>query len=246
MTTQQKARNPVWSRDELILALNLYFQFRISPPSPTSSAVKELSILLNRMAKAVGQSPTGTYRNGNGISMKLMNFRRFDPEFMASGRVGLRRGNRDEKQVWDEFSNDLARLAYVAKAIEIATVEFADTDDLYSIPADEICEAEEGRILTRLHLFRERNKGLAKQCKLQAVEMYGALRCSACGFIAEEKYGSRGSSCIEVHHTQPVHTLTDGAKTKLKDLVLLCANCHRIVHGSKQWLSIEQLKAFLN
>ena len=34
-------------------------------------------------------------------------------------------------------------------------------------------------------------------------------------------------------------------KTKLEDLVLLCSNCHRMVHRSKPWLSIEGLKRII-
>jgi hypothetical protein len=34
----------------------------------------------------------------------------------------------------------------------------------------------------------------------------------------------------------PVHTMKKGEVTKLEDLVLLCANCHRIVHVKSPWL----------
>ncbi len=47
---------------------------------------------------------------------------------------------------------------------------------------------------------------------------------------------------IECHHTKPVATLVEGEKTHLDDLVLVCANCHRMVHRGKPWLSIGELK----
>ena len=34
-----------------------------------------------------------------------------------------------------------------------------------------------------------------------------------------------------------------GDKTKLEDLALLCANCHRVVHSSRRWLTVSQVKA---
>ena len=34
-----------------------------------------------------------------------------------------------------------------------------------------------------------------------------------------------------------------GATTKLADLHLLGANCHRMVHARRPWLTLEQLKA---
>jgi hypothetical protein len=45
-------------------------------------------------------------RNENGAYMKLMNFRRFDPQYTASGRHGLVRGAKAEEDVWREFSGD--------------------------------------------------------------------------------------------------------------------------------------------
>ena len=111
---------------------------------------------------------------------------------------------------------------------------------------DDIVEAEEGRILTRLHRSRERSRKLVEQRKLKALKEFGRLRCEVCLFDFEESYGIRGKGFIEAHHTKPVETLVEGAKTRLEDLVLLCANCHRMVHASRPWLTIEQLRDLLN
>ncbi len=161
---------------------------------------------------------------------KMMNFRRFDPAYTGAGRVGLTRGNRDEETVWREFALSPVRLREVAAAIK-ATIKGgklgieADGDDIATV------EAEEGRILTRLHRRRERNKKLVDLKKSRAHREAGFLRCEACGFDFEARYGERGRGFIECHHTKPVHTLADGHKTKLDDLALLCANCHRMVHS---------------
>ncbi|WP_242553951.1 HNH endonuclease [Pseudomonas protegens] len=47
---------------------------------------------------------------------------------------------------------------------------------------------------------------------------------------------------IDVHHSKPLHTLQPGDKTKLADLALLCANCHRVVHSQRKWLSVAEVK----
>ena len=49
----------------------------------------------------------------------------------------------------------------------------------------------------------------------------------------------------ECHHTIPVSKLKKRQKTKLSDLSILCANCHRMIHRSKPMLSIEQLQELL-
>lgn len=55
----------------------------------------------------------------------------------------------------------------------------------------------------------------------------------------------RGEGFIECHHTIPVSELGPGQKTKLRDLVLLCSNCHRMVHSARPWLSVEELQECL-
>ena len=72
-------RNPIWSRDELILALDLYLRFRDALPSKDSAEVTELSSFLAAVGRAKGGGETQTFRNANGVYMKMMNFRRFDP-----------------------------------------------------------------------------------------------------------------------------------------------------------------------
>ena len=116
-------RNPSWSRDELILALDLYLRHRISPPSKTSSEVAELSAFLSQLAGARSGSDAQTFRNVNGVYMKMMNFRRFDPEYTVDGKVGLVRGNKLEEVVWNEFHADPAKLAAAVTAIRAGVVD---------------------------------------------------------------------------------------------------------------------------
>lgn len=111
------SRNPAWSREELILALDLYLRFRKAPPAKNSGEITELSMLLGRMQHAAGLTNTDRYRNTNGVYMKIMNFRRLDPEYTANGRVGLTRGNKEEAVVWNEFSGDKDKLAHAVAEI---------------------------------------------------------------------------------------------------------------------------------
>jgi predicted HNH restriction endonuclease len=176
--------------------------------------------------------------------MKMMNFRRFDPAYTRQGRVGLTRGNKDEELVWNEFADDRSRLAKVAAAIRVAVEE--DSAELAQFSSDdEGIEATEGRVLTRLHRIRERNRKLVEQRKARALREYGGLSCEICDFDFEQRYGERGHGFIEAHHTKALATLTENATTKLEDLALVCSNCHRMIHAQKPWLSIDQLRAVL-
>lgn len=239
---QPAKRNPAWTRDELILALDLYLRHRASPPGKDSDEVAELSEFLNRIGQALGQGESETYRNTNGVYMKMMNFRRFDPEYTNEGKVGLTRGNKDEEVVWNEFASDAARLSAVVSAIRRAIETQGDFNELGGVDEPDIQEAEEGRVLTRVHRVRERSRKLVDAAKTAAIKKHGRLVCETCNFDFSKKYGSAGDGLIDVHHTKPVHTLVDGETTKLQDLALLCANCHRVVHSSRRWLTLEQVR----
>jgi predicted HNH restriction endonuclease len=239
-----RRQSPNWSRDELILALELYLRSRSVPPGKDSDEVIELSHLLNRLGEILGTSNGGLYRNPNGVYMKMMNFRRFDPEFTKEGKVGLTRGSKYEEVVWNEFSADLDGLGLVVSAIRNAVTNYkVGSDDGDEEP--ESIEAREGRLLTRVHRIRERNRNIVLQKKKSHLSKHGRLFCEACGFDFSAAYGDEVDHIIDCHHTKPVHTMREGDLTRLEDLVLLCANCHRVVHAFSPWLTIERLKGLL-
>jgi 5-methylcytosine-specific restriction protein A len=236
-------RNSPWTRDELILALDLYLRNRESPPGKASPEVADLSALLHLLGERLGRATEDRYRNTNGVYMKMMNFRRFDPESAAEGRVGLTRGNKLEESVWNEFANDRPRLREVAAAIMSALRDDREWQDEQA--EDDNFEAPEGRVLTRVHMSRERNRALVEKKKAAAIAQTGRLACEVCSFDFGVRYAERGRGFIEVHHLRPLHTLEDGHKTKLGDLALVCANCHRMIHSSRPWLSIQELRSLL-
>jgi 5-methylcytosine-specific restriction protein A len=228
-------RNPKWTRDELILALDLYFR---CPPLKTNKdhhEIVELSNILNSLPIHPQKSEYEKFRNPNGVYMKLCNFLRFDPTYKGEG---LKAGGKLEKVIWNEFSGDRQKLRMIAhKILEHAPevprpVEVTQDDD----------EFEEGRILTKLHKIRERSPSVTKNKKASVLKKTGKLVCEACGFEFESKYGEIGKGFAECHHIKPVSELKKGQKTKLSDLSILCANCHRMIHRSRPMLSVNELR----
>ena len=71
------------------------------------------------------------------------------------------------------------------------------------------------------------------------------LICDGCNFDFNKIYGSRGEGFIECHHKKPVSEIKKGEKTKLKDLIVLCSNCHRMIHRKKPWLTLSELKELI-
>jgi 5-methylcytosine-specific restriction protein A len=230
-----------WDWDEHVLALDLYMTNPASPPGKTSREVLALSALLNQMAERKGIERTDKFRNANGVYMKLMNFRRLDPEFQAVGKAGLSRGAKGEEAVWGAYADDRAGLAAAAAAIRLAlddpTVSLAPEPDDY--------EADEGTVVLKLHRSRERDRKLIDKKKQQVIAASGRLTCEVCNFDFSERYGELGVGFIEAHHRRPVSTLIKGEKTRLADLALVCANCHRMLHR-KSLCSVEALKGMLS
>ena len=105
---------PPWSREELIVALEFYLRHTPSIPHKGSTAIAELSDFLNRLGKKLHGEISATYRNPNGVYMKMMNLRRFDPDYTGSA---MQRGNKDEEAVWNLYSSNRSELVRVAESI---------------------------------------------------------------------------------------------------------------------------------
>lgn len=233
-------RNPNWARDELILALDLYFRCDPIHTSERNPEIEGLSRVLNRLPIHTDRPDVERFRNPNGVYMKLCNFLRLDPTYPGKG---LDAGGRLEEQVWAEFANDQARLTAVASAIRISleVTESEASSALSSVEQDD-WEAPEGVVLLRLHKTLERSPAPARQKKSVALQRSGVLQCEVCESDFQERYGSLGDGFIECHHTTPLHQLAPGHKTKLSELALVCANCHRMLHRGGSALSIPAFR----
>ena len=237
------SRNPVWSRDELTLALDLYAKTSGNPTAKDDEALEQLSVVLNKMHRLNRGGGSDTLRNRNGVYLKVMNFRSSDPAYLSQGKVGMQRGNRLEAVLWAEYDGRLADLAADAKIIREAVID-ANEAAVAKLPPVEPYEGEEGGVVMRLHKRYERDPKLIRE-KRKAASATGKLACEVCGFDYKAAYGDLGKGYIEVHHTKPVHTLIAGTKTKLEDLALLCANCHRMAHRKRRPLTLDQIRATL-
>ena len=76
-------KNPPWTEDELILALDVYFQY------PTTNKnhieIHNLSKKLNVLPIHPKEARTNSFRNPQGVYMKLMNFKSLDPSYEGTG-----------------------------------------------------------------------------------------------------------------------------------------------------------------
>lgn len=103
----------------------------------------------------------------------------------------------------------------------------------------------EGRKRKALHFGHERNQTVIKLAKQYASLRDETLPCEVCTFSFIDKYGEHGDRFIEAHHKKPVASLKPGQRTKVEDIALVCANCHRMLHNGDKTLSVAELKKLL-
>ena len=101
----------------------------------------------------------------------------------------------------------------------------------------------EKRRLYVLHRRREASIR-AKKVKAAMIENGGALRCEVlrCGFDFKARYGKLGEGFAHVHHVVPLADAPiDGRPIALKELKVVCANCHAMIHLGGECRPLEGL-----
>lgn len=229
-----RGKPPPWERDELILALDLYLQH--GRLDDTNLKVVELSQLLRNLPLHPAWRGDIKFRSPNSVAMKMANFQSLDPAYKG---IGLDAGSKSDSQVWNELHDKPELVERLAQSIRnyAATPESELSDD------DED-GAIEGRILTRVHRARERNQAMVQKRKKQRFEQRGSLTCEACDFDFAATYGERGVGFAECHHKVPLSESGE-TKTRIEDLAVLCANCHRMIHVRKPMITVDELRSVL-
>ncbi len=111
------AERRVWTRDELILALNLYLKL---PFGKLHSRTPEIIHLANLMG-----------RTSSSIAMRLNNFASVDPYHQQRGIGGLTGGRKQVEPIWNEFINNKNELLFESERI-LAKKEHLQLEDKYA------------------------------------------------------------------------------------------------------------------
>ena len=235
-------RPPRWHRDENILALDLYRTIEPKEMDNKNPKVIELSELLNKLPIHKERMVNQKFRNPNGVGLKLSNFKAIDPDFVGKGMSSY---SKRDKEVFFEFKGKSRELKSIANQIKKTISNQKINQKLYQITDendDEIHSVKEGKVIYKLHKLRERDNKINKKKKALYFEHYGKLDCEVCGFDFYETYGDLGKGFIEAHHRVPLSEIDGETTTKLKDLALVCPNCHKMLHKAIDTLSVSDLK----
>jgi 5-methylcytosine-specific restriction enzyme A len=138
------------------------------------------------------------------------------------------------------YLNSLQRKAVELGSMVIETEGLSNSGE----ETDDDTEYPEGREAFRIHRIRERDPKVVREAKKAFLNKHGSLYCEACETDFEKVYGERGSGYIEAHHTKPVSQMTEDEATKVEDIAMLCANCHRMIHR-KPMISVNELRVLV-
>jgi 5-methylcytosine-specific restriction protein A len=233
--------NPKWIRDEEILLVDLYKTFAGSLPNHDHPKVIELSELLTSIQWHPKSSRAATFRNPAGIGMKLRNLRTVETG------IGKRNFAYIDRQILNEFLDRPLELSEIAasirKGIGLAESLHIKEDDLI-----EDFEFTEGRLLTAIHIRRERSPLLRKELLRRRKREKGCF-CDICGASYEAINSSYRAAAFEVHHRVPLSINYLCRRTTIRDVSLLCAVCHRLIHSliakERRWIDVAQARVIL-
>jgi 5-methylcytosine-specific restriction enzyme A len=236
-------REPTWARDELILACDLVRDNGWKGLGANDPRVQELSDLLQQLPIHPMEVRGPKFRNPNGVGRKTWDIATHHPDY----RGAPTNAGTTDLEVLRGFLEREDEMRQAAQLIRdgISSGELVDvTEDVLDVDDLDDGEATEGRLLERRHFARERDRNLRAKKIARHLQRHSELACEICGFDFRAVYGDHGVGYIECHHTTPLHASGE-TKTKLNDLILVCANCHRMIHRRNPWLTAEQLRVFI-
>ncbi len=114
MVTGQK----LWTREELILAINLYCKLPFGRLHRNNPKVIHLANLIGRTE--------------NSVAFKLVNFASLDPSLHARGIKGASNTSNLDKEIWNEFYNNWGGLGYESEKL-LAQFEHTTVEELNHI-----------------------------------------------------------------------------------------------------------------
>lgn len=106
----------LWSREELVLAFNLYLKIEFGKTHTRNKKIIDFAAL-------IGRTPSS-------VVMRLGNFASVDPYHQQRGIVGLKNGARQVQPIWDEFFADQETLLFESERI-LADFEHRQLDEKY-------------------------------------------------------------------------------------------------------------------
>lgn len=209
-----------FTRDEVILALDVFYSAGKNKVTADADEIKELSLLLNCLPIHPRENRRVDFRSPSGITTQLMRFR-------ASCISGKKSHNIGDLffDVAFEYEDKVTELHSIAKAIRKNREAFFS---LFGSPLEDN-GLPEGILLGHLHNIIEQRDGTKLAIKDS---------CEICNSRPTLYYRNVGQ--LLQNHLIVAPTLMDCSKKYTADSFLtVCPTCHAALHRYRPWLTKE-------
>lgn len=131
------AKKNLWTREELIVTLALYFQLPFGRLNHGTPEVKQLAKMLGR--------------TDNSVALRLVNYAACDPYILSTGRHGMASGANTCRPIWDEFACDREKLFIEAEQIKAQLLQTPLEQALHITDSDMIGTTREAVVKQRVN-----------------------------------------------------------------------------------------------
>ena len=129
-----------WTREQTIIAFNLYCSIPFGQAHSRNPEVKKVAEVVGRSAGAVAR--------------KLGNFGSLDPELKKRGVVGLANRSKLDEEIWNEFHADWNKQAY--KSVElIAEYKKEPIEEVISINIEDLPKGIDRRSMVKVRVYQD-------------------------------------------------------------------------------------------
>ncbi|MGN6639797.1 MAG: HNH endonuclease [Mucilaginibacter sp.] len=140
-----KEGQTLWTKEQLVLAINLYSKIPFGQMHRTNPEVKELASLIERTPGAVAR--------------KLGNFASFDPKLKERGIKGLPNTSKLDEEVWNEYMQDWEGRFFEGEKL-LARKKKTTIGELYKVDLDNISDIlgkeKERLVMVRINQYQFR------------------------------------------------------------------------------------------
>lgn len=215
-------RPPKWTRDEVILAVDV---FNKNKRQTSDSEYQALSDLLKSLPLIASDTRTDCFRNYFGVRRQLLALELTKRKNSKDPHVGeifyiVAEIFEDKQDELHKIANAIKRCLPMVKHYTFGSIE-------------ETRGFQYGAILGHLHRNLEKKHGKAI--------LKNAERCELCGIHPHSIYNLVNEAILETHWLVEPSDYDEGVVPQKKDMLVVCPNCHSALHQAYPWIDKNQL-----
>ncbi|MEJ2905149.1 hypothetical protein WAE58_22075 [Pedobacter panaciterrae] len=216
-------KNPNWIRQELILALDLYFDLDQGQMHKSNEKVIVLSDLLRKLSVHKNIPDIKKFRNPSGVARRLGNFKAMDSGYAGDG---LSNSGKLAKTIFDEYRMHRGKLKEEADLIKQFTNNVGE--ERLAEPIMPYVSSKERDFKFNYHKNMELNP-LTLRLKKNTIKTGEISTCFVCNMNSLNTYGTLGDDLMELHYIGVIDESSLTREVNPDDFIFVCPSCHKLL-----------------